>query len=159
MSKKEINKEEIQKDKPMKCCDKCWNNKYALTNAQKKKFKVCGITCECHKKQWDKKELIIKSNYDKPEDMEMICEKHNCDIRKCDECFKGNEKYPALENHICRFNDGECICDCFDEGYQQAVKEERERLVEILENYDLSNCTNDYQFGFNKAKELLTNRW
>ena len=28
------------------------------------------------------------------------------------------------EDHICRFNDGECTCDCYDKGFEagQAVK-------------------------------------
>jgi hypothetical protein len=31
------------------------------------------------------------------------------------------------------------------------VKEQREKI----ENYDLSNCTNDYQNGFNACRKLL----
>lgn len=26
------------------------------------------------------------------------------------------------EDHICRFNDGEQICDCFHEGYEDGVE-------------------------------------
>lgn len=32
-------------------------------------------------------------------------------------------KYPALKRHICRFNDGESICECFDKGYKKAIKD------------------------------------
>jgi len=33
-----------------------------------------------------------------------------------------NMKYKALKRHICRFNDGECECKCFDKGYRAAIK-------------------------------------
>lgn len=33
------------------------------------------------------------------------------------------KKYKALKAHICRFNDGECICKCFDKGYKRGIKE------------------------------------
>lgn len=29
-------------------------------------------------------------------------------------------KYKELEDHACRFNDGEQVCDCFDEGFKKA---------------------------------------
>ena len=31
-------------------------------------------------------------------------------------------KYQALKRHICRFNDGECKCQCFDKGYKAAIR-------------------------------------
>ena len=30
-------------------------------------------------------------------------------------------KYKKLEEHICPYNDGEQICDCFDAGYRIAI--------------------------------------
>ena len=36
-------------------------------------------------------------------------------------------------DHICRFNDGEQSCDCYDEGYRQAVADSNEKLVRVAE--------------------------
>ena len=36
--------------------------------------------------------------------------------------------------HICPFNDGEQSCDCYDEGYRQAVAGSNEKLVRVAEN-------------------------
>lgn len=32
-----------------KCCEKCWNSKYALRGKNKLKF-GCGLSCKCHVK-------------------------------------------------------------------------------------------------------------
>jgi hypothetical protein len=35
------------------------------------------------------------------------------------------EKYKeALDNHLCRFNDGELACDCFVEGFKVGFNQE-----------------------------------
>lgn len=34
---------------------------------------------------------------------------------------KAIESVPELEPHICRFNDGECKCDCFEECRTQTL--------------------------------------
>ena len=34
-----------------------------------------------------------------------------------------HHKYKALEDHTCGNNDGECVCQCFDEGYKKALDE------------------------------------
>lgn len=33
------------------------------------------------------------------------------------------KKYPALKRHICRFNDGDSFCECFDKGYKRGLRE------------------------------------
>jgi hypothetical protein len=33
------------------------------------------------------------------------------------------KKYPALKRHICRFNDGDNVCECFDKGYKKTTRE------------------------------------
>ena len=81
---KTIEKEKIQKDRKMKCCDKCWNSKFALKGKQKEKFALCGLTCECHKKQWDEQSVSPV--------IEEECKIHHQDIRKCDECFQGDKE-------------------------------------------------------------------
>jgi len=35
--------------------------------------------------------------------------------------------------HICRFNDGEQSCDCYDEGFRQAAAGSNEKLVRVAE--------------------------
>lgn len=27
-----------------------------------------------------------------------------------------------IKNHMCRFNDGECVCECFVEGYRKGIE-------------------------------------
>jgi effector-binding domain-containing protein len=39
------------------------------------------------------------------------------------------------EEHICRFNDGEQICDCYNAGYAQAISQYKDSLVDwVYEN-------------------------
>ena len=38
------------------------------------------------------------------------------------------ELVPDIENHYCRFNDGECVCDCFKEAIDK-INKNLERLV------------------------------
>ena len=42
------------------------------------------------------------------------------------------KKYKDLEDHVCRFNDGECVCDCFDAGYKKALEQKELK-------FDISN--------------------
>jgi hypothetical protein len=42
------------------------------------------------------------------------------------------KKYPALKKHICRFNDGDCICECFDKGYKARSREIIKNLKKML---------------------------
>jgi len=35
-----------------------------------------------------------------------------------------------LENHICRFNDGECECEC----YKEALQAQNDLIMEMIEN-------------------------
>lgn len=44
------------------------------------------------------------------------------------------KKYPALKKHICRFNDGDCICECFDKGYKKAKADIIKQKEEIIED-------------------------
>ena len=39
------------------------------------------------------------------------------------ELAEHHHKYKALEDHSCGNNDGECVCQCFDEGYKTAIDE------------------------------------
>lgn len=44
-------------------------------------------------------------------------------------------KNALIENHICRFNDGEQICDCFVEGIKaqhQAMKDDNQKIVDSI---------------------------
>jgi len=39
------------------------------------------------------------------------------------------------EDHICRFNDGDCICECYEEGFSAGEKEVKDRIIEWAKNY------------------------
>lgn len=36
------------------------------------------------------------------------------------------------EEHICRFNDGEQSCDCYDEGYEKAKADIKKSITGVL---------------------------
>lgn len=46
------------------------------------------------------------------------------------------------EDHICRFNDGECVCTCYGEGYAKGVEaakdilNKEETLIDVLDALD-----------------------
>lgn len=50
------------------------------------------------------------------------------------------KKYPALKKHICRFNDGDCICECFDKGYKKA---KADIIKQIQKDINLLGINND----------------
>lgn len=60
------------------------------------------------------------------------------------------KKFKALEDHACRFNDGDHVCDCFVEGYKA---KERGILKEIKE-WNESGYQRDC-LGVGLWKELL----
>jgi len=45
--------------------------------------------------------------------------------------MKEKKKYPALKRHICPFNDGAHICECFDKGYKARNKEVVKQILEM----------------------------
>ena len=55
-------------------------------------------------------------------------------------------KYKALKNHICRFNDGECFCKCFDKGYRKAFKD----IAKFLKEDDIKILRKDLLTTHNK---------
>lgn len=62
------------------------------------------------------------------------------------------EKYPE---HICRFNDGEQICDCYDKGYRQATS----KFTELLESLRMKEIDIDEtgEFKTDQANRLARN--
>ena len=55
-------------------------------------------------------------------------------------------KLKKHENHICRFNDGECICECYSQGFEDAKKQFEKLLEKACDNF---------LFAPNSLKELL----
>lgn len=53
------------------------------------------------------------------------------------------EKLKKHNDHICRFNDGECICDCFGEGFEAGKKEAIEEIKKYLTEYMKKLCWTD----------------
>lgn len=49
--------------------------------------------------------------------------------------MKTSPKSPALEAHVCRFNDGEQICDCFVAG-EKSARDECVRLEDRIEEME-----------------------
>ncbi len=41
--------------------------------------------------------------------------------------------------HICRFNDAPQTCECYDEGYKQALAEERDRVRDKIKSMSLKS--------------------
>lgn len=61
------------------------------------------------------------------------------------------KKYKDLEEHICRFNDGECVCECFDEGYEKALEQKEKEMIKKVKKLN-----DDYGFdgvGYKRAIE------
>lgn len=46
--------------------------------------------------------------------------------------------------HICRFNDGSQSCDCYDSGFEEGKKQEREEIKQDYINWVLSGNIKDY---------------
>lgn len=72
------------------------------------------------------------------------------------------KKYKALKNHICRFNDGEQKCGCFDEGYRKAIKDFRKILNDNfwevdrnLINFDLRELFKVEEKEVKKGKKFI----
>lgn len=64
------------------------------------------------------------------------------------------KKYKALKNHICRFNDGEQKCKCFDKGYRKAIKDILNNLNSNYPAYNVSSiCLDIYELLEVKKKE------
>ncbi len=44
-----------------------------------------------------------------------------------------------LEKHICRFNDGECNCDCYIAGMQDYHNHIVEKIDDAIKNHQIAN--------------------
>lgn len=66
-------------------------------------------------------------------------------------------KPTILENHICRFNDGEQSCDCFVEALEQVKK----YCKEIKISHDPDDEVSKWHFqkkGFNEALDTIISK-
>ena len=52
------------------------------------------------------------------------------------------------EDHICRFNDGEQTCDCYDAGYEKGRESMREKILSVIKDYK------EPRFAFQEADAL-----
>ncbi len=65
-----------------------------------------------------------------------------------------------LEKHICRFNDGECNCDCYIAGmkdYHNHIVENIKEPSDIRKARFESDGENTFDYGYDtKTKEILS---
>lgn len=73
---------------------------------------------------------------------------------------------PKHPEHLCRFNDGEQTCECYDKGIDQERQRIREEVEKIKEP-SLTKCVqsirrasedNTFMNGYNQALEDVLNK-